>query len=263
MKNLPWNLLSGSVLVIVFTLFLLPGSSVSANRTSAAIVGGYSLPVGWWGERWDPMQSGEINIRYEFSSGAGILIITGLNKAFFTPLNREEVAAESQYHDIYNEFKPYTTIFEASQGGYFKQLPIGFGLYYERLVWRLRTYGSIAMMVYNWKFERSQQFLGEVNPPDPTTPTIPLDDDDWIVEEDGSDLGAQLAIGALYKLTNLIYLDFSAAYHFVNISQKYGSIAYWGQPAQIPPGEATNDLVKDAKGAVNFLQFRIGLRVGN
>ncbi len=256
MKTLPHN---GILLIAI--ILMLPVSSFGANRTSAALVGGYGLPLGWWGERWDPMQSGEINLRYEFSPGTGILLITGLNKAFFASLSPEEVASESRYHDVPPEFQPYTTIIEAHQGGWFKQLPIGFGFYTERLVWRLRAYGSVAMVIYNWKFERSQSFLQEVNAPD--MPRIEHNNDNWIVEEDGSDLGAQLAIGALYKLTDMVYLGLSAAYHHVNISKKYGSIAYWGQPARIPAGEPANNLVEESRGSVDFLQFRIGLRVGN
>jgi len=256
---------SKTVIFLTFCLVIatLPVQLQAANRTSVGLVGGFGLPVGWWGDRWDAMQSGEFNFRYEFSPGAGIILITGLNKTYFTPLSKEEVASESRYRDIEPEFQPYTTIIKGSQGGSFKQLPVGVGFYMERMVWQIRPYGSVAMIVYNWRFERSQEFLQEIKVPDPDIPPIDHNDDSWYLTRDGSDLGAQIVLGAVYSLTKLFHVDVSAAYHFVSISPKYGSIAYWGRPAVIPAGQPDNDLVKDSKGTVNFLQLRVGLRVGS
>jgi hypothetical protein len=259
-NKLPNRLKTVIFLTFCLVIITLPVQSQATNRTSVGLVGGFGLPVGWWGDRWDAIQSGELNFRYEFSPGVGILLITGLNKTYFTPLSKEEVAAESHYSDVMLEYKPYTTIVKGSQGGSLKQLPVGVGVYMERMVWRVRPYGSLAMIVYNWRFERSQEFLGEISPPD--MPVIDLNDDSWNLSRDGSDLGAQIVLGTVYDLTKLFHVDVSAAYHFVSISPKYGSIAYWGQPAVIPAGQPDNDLVKDSKGTVNFLQFRIGLRVG-
>ncbi|MDP8239446.1 MAG: hypothetical protein P9X24_10185 [Candidatus Hatepunaea meridiana] len=262
MKN-QYRIVNINIIVLISAIFLISfsGSAEAANRTSFGVTGGLGMPLGWWGERWEPLQSGEFNIRYEFSPGMGILLITGLNKTYFEPLSREQIADESVYSDVREEFSDYTTIVYANQGGSFKQLPIGFGFYMERMVSDLRAYGSLTMVVNNWKFYRSQWFLQEVTVPGMST--IQHDWDNWEIEEDGSDLGLQVACGALYKLTNLLYLDLSAAFHWVNISRKYGSVAYWGQPARIPPGEPENDLIKDSKSSVNSLQFRIGLRVGN
>lgn len=252
------NVISATVLLIM--LYAITGTNPAAakGRTSLTMMGGMGLPVGWWGERWEPIESAELNLRIEMKPGAGFMIFTGLNKTYFKPLSKSQIAEESRYHDVYPKFEEYKTIISAYQGGSFKLLPIGFGFYFERMVASLRVYGSAAMTVYNWKFERTQQFHAEITPPG--MPTVPQRDD-WTTIQDGSDLGAQAALGAAYRIGRSLYLDLSAAYHFVNISSKLGSIAYWGYPARIPPGEPENDLVKNAKGAVDFIQFRLGLRI--
>jgi len=245
--------------LIVFVFLLIPCDSNSANRVSIGFTGGLAQPFGWWSERWDPLQSSEVNLRYEFKSGFGILLFVGLNKTYLTPLSDEEIFSESKYHDVYPEFEEYRTIIAAGQDGTFKQLPIGFGFYFERMVWRFRTYGSAAMTVYNWKFERSQVFEEIISVPDMQEVSH---EDNWAIVQDGSDVGAQVSIGLVYKVTKRFHVDLSAAYHFINIGKKYGAAAYWGEPARIPPGEPDNDLVRNAEGAVDFLQLRLGIRLG-
>lgn len=247
------------IILVVFVSISIPSTSSAANRLSIGFTGGISQPIGWWGERWDPLQSSEINLRYEFKSGFGILLFVGLNKTYFTPISEDEVYAESRYHDVYPEFEQYKTIISANQDGAFKQLPIGFGFYYERMIWPFRTYGSLAMSVYNWKFERSQQFEQVIALPGVT----PVEhEDNWSIVQDGTDLGAQVAVGMVYSVTRMLHLDLSAAYHLVNINREYGAAAYWGEPARIPPGKPENMLVKDAKGSVDFIQLRFGIRYG-
>jgi len=253
--------------LVVLALVFMPSLTEGTSRTSVGLLGAYGMPVGWWADRWDPLQSGEVNFRYEFSpvplniwnQKFGILLLTGLNKTYFTPLSKEEVVQESLYSDVRDVFDPYRNTINASQGGSFKQLPVGFGFYYERTVWRFHVYSSLAMAVYSWKFERSQELLQEITVAG--MDTIRHEYDNWSVKQVGSDLGGQLAIGAVYRIWKTLCVDVSAADHLINISREVGAVAYWGIPAQVPPGEPANELIENAKGAVDFLQFRIGLRV--
>ncbi|MCF7809720.1 hypothetical protein K9N50_01890 [bacterium] len=245
--------------LIILALIITANSGYSAGRTSVGLVGGMSIPMGWWGERWDPLQSGEINLRYEFTPGFGILLLAGLNKTYFSDLSADEIYQDSRYHDVQPEYEPYRTVITAEQGGSFKQLPVGFGFYHERMLWRFRAYGSVAMVIYNWKFTRSQDFEQVIAPPGMSeTQHV----DNWSISNDGTNMGAQAAIGFVYKISSMFMLDVSAAYHMINIYQKNGAAAYWGEPALVPPGDPQNDLVKDAEGAVDFLQIRLGLRIG-
>ena len=269
MKKLPHRSQLVICILLISTLALIPSQIQALGKTSVGLVGGFGPPVGWWADRWDMMQMGELNLRYELSSDVfdmdlrgGVVLITGLGKTYFGTMSKEEVAAESRYSDVNPDFQDYTTIVTANQGGSFKQLPIGFGFYLEKMIGRVRPYGSLAMMVYNWRFERSQEFLQVIEIPDPDFPVLEHNDDDWRVERDGSDLGAQLTLGAVYSINRLIHIDLSAAYYLVNISKKYNSIAYWGQHAVIPAGDPDNDLVEDSKGSVDFMQIRLGLRIG-
>jgi len=246
--------------VLILLVLLIASTTVfGSGRTSVGLVGGMSLPVGWWGERWDPLQSGEINLRYEFTPGFGLLLLVGLNKTYFTPLSADRIYHDSRYHDVQPEFDPYRTVITAEQGGSFKQLPVGFGFYHERMLWKFRAYGSFAMIVSNWKFSRNQEYEQVVAPPGMSESH---DYDYWSIESDGTNVGAQAAIGFVYKITGKLLLDVSAAYHMINITQKYGAAVYWGEPALTPPGEPQEDLVKNAEGAVDFIQFRIGIRIG-
>jgi len=247
--------------VLILLVLLIASTTVfGSGRTSVGFVGGMSLPVGWWGERWDPLQSGEFNLRYEFTPGFGLLLLVGLNKTYFTPLSANRIYQDSRYHDVQPEFDPYKTIITAKQGGSLKQLPVGFGFYHERMLWRFRAYGSLAMIVCNWKFSRSQEFEEVITPPGMSE--LPPNIDNWSIGNDGTNVGAQAAIGFVYKISGKFFLDVSTAYHMINITQKYGAAVYWGEPALIPAGDPQNDLVKNAEGAVDFVQFRIGLRIG-
>jgi len=251
--------ISTAAFIMAAMICVLPASSSGAVRTSIGVVGGVGIPAGWWGDRWDYFQAGEINLRYEFAPGSGLLLLAGLGKNYYASMSSEEILADSRLGDIRDEF-PYT-ILTADQGGSFKQLPVGFGFYTERMLWRMRAYGSLAMVIYNWKFERSQELEVEVK----TDNGQDSREYPWWDEQDGTDLGAQFAIGVLYPLRKLFFLDLSLAYHLVDISQKYGAVAYWGQPARHQPGapeDRASQLIDEAEGRVDFLQLRLGLRYG-
>ena len=117
------------------------------------------------------------------------------------------------------------------------------------------------MIVYNWKFERTQVLEYEKYEEDMNITS--LREDIWYDVQDGASVGAQLAVGGLYKIASNLFLDFSAAYHFVNISNKYGALAYYGYPARQIPGEPTNELIPDSKGQADFIQVRFGVRFGS
>ena len=248
------------VFLIILTFILgLPHVGIGAVRTSIGMVGGTGLPTGWWAERWDMFQTGEVNVRYEFAPGTGILFIAGLGKAYLTSMSQEEVADEAR---VYNqdEFDGRRTITTAYQGGSFKQLPIGFGLYREGLIGRLRGYGSAAMVVHLWKVERSQGFQETITGLDANY----IHHDNWDDKQDGADVGAQFTVGMLYPLQHLLFLDISIAYHWVEISREHSAIAYWGQPARTWDGDRLDEAnrLDEAKGRADFMQFRIGFRYG-
>lgn len=260
MKSSPHIALINLIIIISLSMFIIVSPSEGAGKTSFGLTGGFGMPLGWWGERWDPLQSGELNLKYEFAPGSGLLLLVGLNKAYYKSMSDEDIAAESRFSDVKSEFQPYRTIVYASQSGSFKQIPFGFGFYHERMAAMVRIYGSVAMVVYNWKIVRDQRFKTEVETP---IGSIEPQADDWVDSQDGADLGLQVAVGGMYKVFESIYLDVSAAFHWVNINQKNGAFAYYGYPARTPPGDPESKLVSNAKASVNFIQLRIGVRVGN
>ncbi len=242
------------LLSLLLTVILQP-TAKGAVRTSVGLVGGLGVPVGWWSERWDPFLSGEINLRYEFSPGTGFLLLTGLGKSYFASLSPEEIEAESRVNDIPAEFKPYSTIDKGTQDGSFKQLPVGFGFYTERMIQTFRIYGSFAMLVNLWKVERNQQYITTVDAPNSSPFTH---EDIWTDSQDGANVGAQFVLGFIYPLRKQLFLDFSVAYDYISISQKHSAIAYWGLPART----MDSDKLEEASKNVNFIQLRVGFRYG-
>ncbi len=245
--------------LICILVLINPNSSYSAVRTSAGVVGGIGVPVGWWGDRWTPFVSSELNLHYHVSNGTGILLLVGLNKAQLTDLSSEEIASESHLSTISPEFAPYSRITSAEQGGSFKQIPLGLGLYMERMIGNsraLRGYGSVAMVVNLWKFDRSQSLYIESDAPDISH----LDwDDNWVDQKDGSNVGAQGALGVMYEFRPNVLFETSVAFHMVNLGKQNGAIAYWGQPARTWDDEK----LQDANGSANFIQLRFGIRYGS
>ncbi len=247
-----WTLLL--FLLIISTVFsAVPIDGIAAVRTSIGVVGGAGLATGWWADRFGFSEAGELNLRYEFAPGTGILLLAGLSKAHLVDMSKQEVAAEARVHNL-GEFDDRRTITTAAQGGSFKQIPLGFGLYRESQVGVFRPYGSAAMSVFLWQFERSQTFFEQVESlGDPIPHT-----DNWQDNKDGATLGAQFSAGALYQFRPLMLIDVSLAYHWVNIGTKNGALAYWGYPVNT----WDEDRINEGKGSVNYLQFRVGLRYG-
>jgi opacity protein-like surface antigen len=245
-------------LLIVLLAFLVPTAAQGAVRTSIGLVGGAGLPVGWWSDRWDPFQSGEVNLRYEFHPNVGVIFISGLGKAYLAEIPANTILEQSRI-EIEPDFQDYTTIVKAAQGGSFKQITTGFGIYGERMVSGFRSYGSLAMLVYHWKFERDQELVVEVAPPD--VGSKQKYSDNWNDLQDGSDIGLQLAVGVVKAIRPGLLVDLSAAYHLVNIGAKDGALAYWGFPIRTksPLQQARLD---GSKGQVDFIQVRIGVRYG-
>jgi hypothetical protein len=240
-----------SNLLIILTIFLLlPSVSDAVVRTSIGVVGGAGIPTGWWADRWGLSDAGEINLRYEISPGMGILLSAGLSKAYLAELSVAEVAKEAQWQPM-DDFN--YTITTAKQGGSFKSLPVGFGLYRESQVGTFRPYGSASMMVFLWKFDRSQVFHAN-NIDGDTSPVR----DNWYDTQDGANLGAQFVAGTLYQIRPMMLLDASLAFHWLNIGTEHGSLAYWGYPVRT----WDDDRINEGKGSTNYLQFRIGLRYG-
>ncbi len=260
MKSSPHITLINLIIIISLSMFIIVSPLEGAGRTSIGFTGGLGIPLGWWGERWDPLQSGELNLKYEFAPGSGLLLLIGLNKTYYKSMSDEDILAESRYSDIKPEFLPYRTIVYASQSGSFKQIPLGFGFYHERMAAMVRVYGSVAIVVNNWKIVRDQRLKIKIEAPD-----MPIEwhRDDWINSQNGADLGLQVAVGGMYKVFESIYLDVSVAFHWININQKNGAFAYYGYNARIQPGDTESELVSNAKATVNFIQLRIGVRVGN
>jgi hypothetical protein len=241
--------------------FLAASSAFAAraavSRTSLGFVAGGGLPTGWWGERWGPFECGEINLRYEFSSGTGVLFLVGLDKTYFIDMSKSEVAQDSKFRDLRQDFAPYAKINQAVQDGSFKQLPVGFGFYREQMIAGYRAYGSAAFAVHLWRFERGQRFTETVTPPGSDTLRF---EDNWWDEQDGSNVGLQFAAGVLYPLKTNLQLDFSIAYHLVSLTKDNAALAYWGKPMRVrnfrPEVKATT------KTSANFLLVRLGVRFG-
>lgn len=247
-----WTLLLFFI-VVSLSVLSAPIDGISAVRTSIGLVGGAGHSTGWWADRFGFSEAGEINIRYEFAPGTGILMLAGLSKAQLVEMSKQDVAAEARVHNL-GEFDDRRTILTASQGGSFKHIPLGFGLYRESQIGAFRPYGSAAMSVFLWQFDRSQTFYEEVESlGDPIPHT-----DNWKDDQDGATLGAQFAFGTLYQIRRMMFIDMSLAFHWLNIGTKNGALAYWGYPVR----SWNEDRINEGKGSVNYLQFRIGLRYG-
>jgi len=249
---------------VILTIASSSNSALGAVRTSIGVNGGLGLPIGWWSERWDPLLISEINLKYEFTPGTGILLLAGLGKAYFGDLSDSAILSESSLSNLPPEFEPYAKINYSSQSGSFRQIPVGFGFYTERLIrdfgstenpHQLRGYGSAAMIVHLWQFERNQNLTREVAVPD--KPVLPYEDV-WSDDAEGSNVGVQVAIGLLYQLRDFLYVDISAAYHFVDIGQRNGAVAYYGQPARI----RSDQYIESAEGRADIIQLRVGIRYG-
>ncbi|MBM3329737.1 MAG: hypothetical protein FJY67_09760 [Calditrichaeota bacterium] len=250
---------SGSLIVILlFSLTLFPHHLDAASRTSLTLTGGGGPAIGWWGERWSPFTSGEVNLRYEFRRGTGILMLAGLSKTYLADLSNETIASESRIRDIRPEHQPYTTIINASQDGNFKQVPLGFGFYQEGLIGGLRAYGSGAFVVHLWKFERNQALTERVTPPQSDTLTY---NDNWNDKQDGANAGLQLAGGVLYPIRRDLFIDASVAFHILAIDEKYAGIAYYGYPARSWTSERRS--ARGVEKGASFLILRAGVRWGS
>ncbi len=248
--------------IVVFLLILLSNqqSAAAPAKVNVGITSGIGLPVGWWGERWKPAIGNEISLRYQISPGNGILLFTGIRKSYFTDLSQDEILSTSTLQNLPEEFQPYAEITYSSQSGSYRQVPIGFGLYSERLISilntrQLRGYGSFAMVVQLWNSARAQDLVREINAPNMTQQ---VHTDEWSDKADGSDVGFQLAIGVSYQLQKYLFLDLSAAYNYVDIGKDNGAVIYWGQPARV----WDEDKKSDADGRTDYLQIRAGLRIG-
>ena len=245
--------------LIVLFIAILPLALFGASRTSVALVGGAGIPIGWWSDRWSPFGSGELNLRYEAVPNAGLILIAGLSKGYLVNLSGNVIFSESNIGDIEPEFPK--RIVNAHQGGNFKQMTTGFGLFGEREIGSLRAYGSVAMLIFNWKFERSQNLLLVVSRPPGISDPDSTQEDNWSVKQNGSNLGAQIAIGVLQPFRKNFYLDLSLAYSLVDISPKYGALAFWGYPIRTGTTKQ-RARISDANGRVNLLQIRVGVRYG-
>lgn len=254
------SIIAALVLISITLQPIQPAHAQHQNRVSIGVIGSLGEPIGWWGDRWDMFQGGEFNLRYEFTPGTGLLLLVGQGKSNFASMSPQSVFDESTHGAMQEEFRDAVTITTGKQTGNFTQLPLGFGFYSERMLGKFRGYGSVAMIVYNWKFNRSQQL------------EYLLYDEDlnlnfyreaiWNDGQDGARVGGQLAIGAVYKVATSLFIDFSCAYHMMNISQEYGALAYYGYPARQIPGEEQNELIPEAEGRADIIQLRIGIRYG-
>lgn len=244
------------LIVIGFLGAATPTSTQAANPYSVAFVAGGGLPVGWWADRWGMMQSGELTIRYTFDQSVGFFILTGLNKTYYTERSQKEIAADSRVGDRPPAYDSYTTINEASEGGAFKQLPVGTGFFAETEIAGFRTYGSAAFVVNLWKFERGQVLEETITPP--ASDTI-YHNDSWSDVQDGSNVGLQFTAGMLYPLRKGLLLDASLAYHFTGISKENSAYAYWGKPARTWSAEQRSK----ASNHADFIALRLGVRFGN
>jgi len=260
MKSSSHITLINIIIIISLSMFIIVSPAEGVGRTSIGLTSGLGIPLGWWGERWDSFQSVELNLKYEFAPGSGLLFLVGLNKAYYKSMSAEDIFAESRFSDVKSEFLPYRPIVYASQSGSFKQIPLGFGFYHERMAAMVQVYGSVAIVVYNWKIVRDQRFKIRIETP---IGSIEPQADNWADSQDGADLGLQGAVGGIYKVFESFYLDVSAAFHWVNVNQKNGAFAYYGYNARLQPGDTEDELVSNARATVNFIQLRIGVRMSN
>jgi len=247
-----------SILLITIIAVVVPWDGFAASKTNIGINGGIGFPIGWWSGRWGQFATSEVNVRYEVSPGTGLLVLTGLGKGYISELSKDEVATEAHRH-LQDDFLPYSTIDVASQDGSFQQIPDGIGMYYEQAITppRLRGYGSVAFVVNLWRAERNQAYAERVLPPVSGFTTIDQTDN-WSDNVSGSDIGAQAVLGITYQLNPLLYLDASAAYHYVTLDSKNNAIAYWGQPART----WSSDKIEDATNHADLIEVRFGIRFG-
>lgn len=244
------------ILIFVSNCHYVFGSTQSSViRTGVTVNGGFGAPLGWWGDRWEMFSNSEINLRYETSPGVGILLLTGLGKAYLTELSVTEIVEESTLrglNPLWNEFITYPV---KDQSGSFTIIPLGFGGYMERMLGpRFRGYGSGAMVVYLWKVKRNQHLTRVIDKSNLTELQL---DDDWTDKADGSNLGLQLSLGLAYQLKRNVLIDLSVAYNYLDIGDKYGAIAYWGLPAR-----NNDDKLREADSRADFIQLRLGCRFG-
>lgn len=245
-------------LTIALAFLLLPIGAQAASKMNIGINGGAGLPLGWWGDRWGFITAGEFNVRYELSPGAGLLVLGGLSKSYIKEMSKEDVSKEARRY-LHPDFTQYSKIELASQDGSYQQIPIGFGIYYEQMITppRLRGYGSVALVVHLWKTQRNQSFQETVAPTTQNfVPVVHLDN--WSDHLQGSDLGGQAVLGVTFQLSRSLYLDASAAYHYVRIDPKNNAIAYWGQPAR----NWSEERLSETSGQADLLQLRFGIRFG-
>ncbi|MFH0765557.1 MAG: hypothetical protein V2A61_03965 [Calditrichota bacterium] len=246
-----------SVICLVTSLTS-PSNSAPKTRTSIGFNTGIGVPVGWWSERWNPSANGEVNIRYEFSAGTGLLLTAGLAKSYYAERTPEQILRESTSRETEPEFAPYGTVTKAYQEGSFKQIPVGFGFYNESLFLGMRSYVSAAMSIYLWKLERSQELSYEIAVPN-RTHNQHIYEDNWWDSQDGADVGGQLAIGLLKNIQGMLFVEASLTYQVVSLAKKHAALAYWGQPTRTWSNDRINN---DTYSAVNSFTFRVGIRYG-
>jgi hypothetical protein len=244
------------VLFLISIFILIPAISSAVVRTSLGVVGGIGTPVGWWSERWGPGQSGEVNLRYEFMPGTGLLLLTGLNKVYVSDRSANDIFNDSNLRAMEPEVRQYSSIEGAEQGGAFKQLSIGFGFYTERVVAGMRGYGSLAFVVYNFKFDRSQYLAVNVTPPNLDGASYRRTDI-WEDQKEGSEFGGQFAVGLIKQIRQNLLVDVSLAYHYIDVGKTNSALAYWGYPAR-----KTQAKIDQAKSHADYLQLRVGFRYG-
>ena len=97
-------------ILLIIGVFILQPVVFGAVRTSIGIIGGVGIPIGWWSERWDAFPMSELNLRYEFTPGTGIIIITALGKSYYGSMSPDEITAESKVRiqpDLLNAIYQY------------------------------------------------------------------------------------------------------------------------------------------------------------
>lgn len=232
--------------------------SLDMSGTNVGFSVGGGLPVGWWSDRWGMFQTAELNLRYEFSRGQGLLLFVNLAKADLADLSKSTIIEESQFADQPPEVKPYYTFTDVKQGGTFRQLPLGIGYYREFPYNNLMFYGSAAFAVHLWKLHRTQtlQATGERG----GVPLTPYSDD-WEDSQDGAETGWRIAGGLTYPIKENLALDCNLAWHITSLSNDNGALAYWGFPVRGNTIRAEERKAKAEKNA-NFILLQVGVRYG-
>lgn len=245
-------------LILFVSLFITSINVANAQGTSLSLLGGIGLPTGWWGERWDLTLNGEINVHYDIAPGMGLMLMTGMGKGYLGDLSPADISADSRLRGLPPEFASHANVTYANQSGSFKQIPIGIGVFAERLIailntHQLRGYGSFALVVQLWNADRYQYITREID-----VPNMPLmtHTDNWSDKVDGSDVGAQVGLGLLYQMQKNLFLDLSAAYQYLDIGKDNSAIMYWGLPGRL----SESDDRKPDSNRIDLLQLRFGLR---